>query len=239
MKIKVTFIGFSEAAIYRLLESRNFELVSVITQNERLDASLRRILYSRSIRVHVVSSQKEAGTISKWIITEHAIMYKFGFILPADVAERNQIFNIHPGNLETNRGAHPLSWTILLGDVSTCLSLYRINKCIDLGFLIATYWVKVLDTDDTLSLELRLDVGLDQIFEELYRYLLGEIDGKMVTKGVYRPKIRPDDFTIDLKKDTYIEISRKIRSQRAYRGAVIQVNGFRFYVKSVEFMKIG
>ena len=47
-------------------------------------------------------------------------------------------------------------------------------------------------------------------------------------------KISPDDYTIIAGEDTIDFKKRKIRSQRAYRGAVLPVGAYVFYVTDIE-----
>jgi methionyl-tRNA formyltransferase len=162
------------------------------------------------------------------------LIYNFRYIIPQQIIDKYQIFNIHPGNLTTNRGGHPISWSILLGDKSTCLSLHKINEHIDLGLLISTYEVDILESDGFIELEKKLNGGLDYILCDLYDYLLGKICGKNITEGKYNPKIQKKDIIIDVDRDSFEKINRKIRSQSAYNGAVLPIKNYEFYVKGIK-----
>ena len=233
-KIPITYIGFSEELILFLINSNFFELKCVISQKDRLTPYLLSEIGSRGIPFFFVKSKEDLPSIRSWLKGKIVLMFKFGFILPNELTREIDIFNIHAGDLKTNRGAHSLNWSILLGEKTTCLSLYKVSDKVDLGLLIKTYSVEIFDSDDVQMLEKRLILGLPILIEALHKFLNGQLQGINVDDGVYRKKIAMSDYKIDANKDSLEIIQRKINSQRSYSGAVIELNGFRFYVMKVE-----
>lgn len=114
-KIQITYIGFSEELIEILLFSEKFELVSVILQAERINNKLTDLLDKKGIQHYFIHDKSDLANLKKWIKSDVVLMYKFSWIIPEKIVGEYKIFNIHPGELRNNRGAHPFTWSILLG----------------------------------------------------------------------------------------------------------------------------
>ena len=67
----------------------------------------------------------------------------------------------------------------------------------------------------------------------MYFYIIGKKKGKKINRGIYRPWITEDDFTINLEKDSLITVERKIKSQKKYNGAIVFINKKKKYVTKV------
>ena len=236
-KHNITYIGFSELLIIKLLNHNYFNLVDVITQESRLSELFINELKKKGINVNLISKREDLKYLTNITNTNNILMYKFGYILPKEFVKQFNICNIHSGNLETNRGAHPIGWAILEGMDNTCLSLHKINDKIDLGILIDTYEVKIEPDDDIITLENRLEEGICFILDSYNDYLNGKRVGENITHGIYRSKIKEEDYTINLNKDSSEIISRKIRSQSKYKGAILNFNKYKFYIKSFVDLK--
>lgn len=234
MKIPVTYIGFCEKMVKELLGSDKYELKTVILQEGRVSENIYHILRENKIKCFTVNSKEEICNLKEWIDTDVCIMYMFGYILPDEVVYSHNIFNIHEGDLRTNRGAHPINWSILNGDQNTRISLHKLGAKIDTGELISELDVKIEDTDDTETLRMRMQEKIDVLLEDMYGYLQGRISSTEVEDGIYRRKIGISDIIIDVEKDNYKQIQRKVNSQRQYNGAILDIGNFRFRVMSVE-----
>jgi len=233
-EINIAYIGSSEKFILSLLTHQFLRLSAVITQEKRHPDAAITAFRKLGIDTRIVKEKSDLNKIPEWIETENVLMYDFGMILPHKLTQSHCICNVHPGSLTNNRGPHPIGWSILNGETSTCLSLHKIDEKIDLGLLIATYEVPVYNTDDIISIEQRLFTGLLYILDEYIAYLSGQRQGQVINDGIYYPAIQQKDYTIDLDNDTLEMISRKIRSQKASRGAILETKAYRFYVASVD-----
>ena len=238
-KIKIAYMGSSEQLILLLLNHPFLELSAIITQAGRLPDTAFVIFHKLGINSRIVTEKSNLSRISEWLETKNVLMHGFGMILPHELTQSHCICNVHPGNLKSNRGAHPVIRSILNGDTSTCLSLHRIDQGIDKGLLIATYEVPIYGTDDTLSIERRLFEGMPYILDEYVAFLKGQRQGEIINDGVYYPKIEQKDYTIDPDNDTLEIIDRKIRSRKAQRGAILETKAYRFYVTSVDKINNG
>ena len=227
-------MGSSKQLILLLLTHPFLKLTAVVTQEGRLPDDAFMIFHKLGINSRIVTEKSNLNRISEWLETENVLMHGFGMILPRELTQIHCICNVHPGSLRSNRGANPVIRSILNGETSTCLSLHKIDQRIDMGLLIATYEIPIYDTDDTSSVEQRLFEGMPYILDEYVAFLKGLRQGESISDGVYYPKIEQKDYTIDPDNDTMEIIDRKIRSQKAYRGAILETKGYRFYVTSAD-----
>lgn len=238
MKYDVTYFGFSLPFLENLTQSRHFDVKGVVVESARLTKKLQEYLQQNRIKFFIIDSREDLNLVDTFLETELVIIHKFGYIIPKEITQKYNMFNIHSGNLLTNRGAHPLNWSILLGEKETCLSLYKVDERIDLGLCISEYFVSISQTDNTITLAEKLEKGYPSLLINLYRYLEKEIKGTVISSGTYRAKMKRSDFTIDIVNDDSFTVSAKIRSQQAYKGAILHVQDQDYYVKDVQVTSV-
>jgi len=235
LKTNIAYVGFSEEIVQLLLKHTRFQLVSVVWLKGReiAEETLSK-LKENKIPFYEVSNKDELLQSFTQINCKNILMYKFSIIFPPQLVETYQIFNIHPGNMRTNRGPHPVVWTILQREKETRVSLHKINEHIDQGLLVSEAVVEVDENDNIGTLEMKINNTIPLLLEKLHSYIEGSLVGTVIEGGKYRRRIQESDYTIQIEKDSLEEISAKIRSQSAYKGAVLFVNGMKFYVSDVE-----
>lgn len=233
-QIRIGYIGRSEKIIKELLGSKNFNLSMVLWEGvKEIDPSLCDTLGAQGITVHAVGELEEIVRLINDSECKRFIMYQCRFILPLEILEKAEVFNIHPGSLQTNRGANPIVWTVLLREPATCMTLHRVNEKIDQGILIKESWVNVTPNDDCNSLESKMEERISDLLNALELHIKGELPGTEIAPGQYRRRLQEKDYTIQ--EDDSIEvISAKIRSQVKYRGAVLIVGDKKLYVTGVQ-----
>lgn len=234
MSQEIVFIGSSHIGLYSLLESSHFKVLEVFCLANRLTNPLSSLIGKHGLPLKIFSDTKEF----RWFVERHSstmpfFIYQLDMLVPADLCGRYCFYNVHRGNLRTNRGPNPDVWPILNGDTETSLSLHRINDKVDSGILIDSFAISISPDDDTLSLRSRLEKGLPLLIESLYDHLKGVRSGTVLVNGIYRPWVKESDFTINLLTDSVSVISQKIRSQRQYNGAIILNDGVKYYVVDI------
>jgi len=160
-------------------------------------------------------------------------IYQLDMLVPADLANKYSFYNVHRGDLHTNRGPTPDIWPILNGDKDTALSLHKINDKVDAGILIDAVREPIKEDDDARTLRERVELHLPRLIVAMHEYLAGERKGAVLEGGVYRPWVSEHDFTIDPLHDSVDLMMRKIRCQRIYNGAIVMVDGVRRYVTDI------
>lgn len=227
---KVVYIGYSDVMMRHLLESELFDLIMVIGKEGRMNKNQYQMIEENHIPYYELINKEDLKKIKFPGEEFTVIIYKFEYIIPKPMIENFRFINFHGGSLKYNRGAHAPVWSILNQDKTSCMSMYELTGGVDEGLLIAEYPVDITNEDDINTLNEKLASGIPQLLVSLNNYLRGDINGVLVKNGVYHPKIREKDFTIDIGSDSVRVISAKIRSQMSYYGALIIDKGGRYRV---------
>lgn len=240
-KINIGYIGFSPRIVQDILKSEIFDLSCILCEKkgERQDGrrqALFQIASHTKIPYYEFENNSELSQIirDRKNIVEQYLIYECNTIIREEIINSVSIYNLHPGDLRTNRGCNPIHWSILEGIGSTCMSLYKITPKIDLGIVVAVFPVNISQEDTYSSLKERLESGVCTLLTKLYQYIKGELlDCEVIREGIYKRKICSSDYTLDLSKDSLMQISAKIRSQSAYEGAVLNINETTYRVNAV------
>lgn len=231
--IQLTYIGYSAEMIESLIHNNRIQLLSVITNKGILDEERKKVLSAKGIHLYEMNDEK-IYEIDEHILSDKVLIYKFGYIIPDEIINKHDFFNIHPGSLDNNRGAHPLRWTILNGEKETYMTLYRITG-LDEGFVICEEKIQVKNAD-YIELDKKMDRKIKKILNCLIDFSKDEEhSGKIILKegGKYRRKVQEKDYTIDLLQDDFEVVQRKIRSVKDFGGAVIFVNDIKYRVLDI------
>ena len=210
-----------------------------MTSNDRLSRSTLKLLEYLNISVYFVKNKLELLNIQEAFAgVDIILIYCFGIIVPSDIYLNAPCFNIHRGDLKTNRGPYPCVWDILLGHQSSSSTLHRIiSKEIDTGEVISTYSINVLDGDNLSSIINRLDEGVKYHLDCLSNYS-SDKEYMIVSDGEYRSKVKKEDVTI-ADSDSISDIKRKINAQSLYGGAFLRYRDCLFRVSEVSEIKRG
>lgn len=232
---RVIYLGYSEKMLEALYKSRVFEIALAVGTQGRLSEKYYDTIHKYNINyIEYKNKQELLDNIDVMDSADLCIMYKYEFIIPKEVTEKHMIINFHGGDLNKNRGAHAVVWSILLQEAKTCLSCYRLSGGIDEGYLIDAYEVAISEDDNVFTLNEKLAKGIPRMLSSIESYLLGKKKPSLIKGGTYRRKIEKKDYTIDLQKDAIGSIKAKVLSQQTYEGAVVMLNGNEFRVKHFE-----
>lgn len=227
--MEITYIGYSLEMIRLLINSTYFKVICIITKEGVLSKGFKKKLISDNIYI----SEVDDNNIENIIKTRVCLIYKYRHIIKKNVIEQHVFFNIHPGSIRDNRGAHPVRWSILLGNKFTYMTLYRIMG-IDEGEVIHECKLRIRGLN-YLEVDLLMNSKIDESLKYLQKYFEKNESKhyKIVLNGKYRRKIEEKDYTIDLEKDTVKQIRRKINSVKDFGGAVLFINGDKYRAKEV------
>lgn len=238
--LTTTYIGFSNDIIKLFLKDERYALRYVITSSNRLSEDTINELVEHNIQLFKVNNKSDLVRAFDSIECDIVLIYKFGMIIPDEIVNRYEMYNIHCGDLRTNRGAHSLRWTILLGESATKITLYQIDG-VDEGIVIDEPDVPVTECDDVISIADKMDKYLPVLLSSLYKYH-GSNDKsnyKRIENGIYRKKIKESDYHIDLETDSYEKICRKINCVKDFGGATIDVDGKKYRAYDVRLSESG
>lgn len=232
--MKITYVGYSDRMADLLLKDVRFQVASVVTGKGKLSMAMRNRMKGNGIPLYEATDKKTLLNLKQEFIHDAVIMYEFGLILPREITEGADIYNIHPGDLDTNRGAHPIRWTILLGEPETKMTMYKVAG-IDEGYIVGERICKVGEDDDYLSLKKKMEEYLPWLLDRFIDVTAGHLPtGRMSRNGGYRKKVEEKDYLIDMKRDSFLEIKRKINAMKDFGGAVMISEDKKYRVSGAE-----
>ncbi len=176
-------MGTSEFAIPALMQliSHNFDIIGVVTQPDRPSGRGKKLnpppikKYALESNIHVLQPDKvrKPKFISKLkqLAPDVIVVAAFGQILPQTVLDIPPcgVINIHPSLLPKYRGAAPIQWTLINGEVETGVSLMLLDAGEDTGDIICMEHIpiKLDDTLETLDKKLA-DIGAKLLVDVLH-----------------------------------------------------------------------
>lgn len=187
MALRIVFMGtpeFAAPALERLIQSRH-EVAAVVTQPDKpagrsgkpqmppvkhlaLEHNLP-VLQPEKIR------RNNFGEALRPYAPDIIVVVAYGKIVPPEVLAlpRFGCVNIHASLLPKYRGAAPIQWAIVRGELKTGVTIMQLDEGMDTGNIIASEELDILEDDDTLSVSNALSLmgaelllkTLDQIEE--------------------------------------------------------------------------
>jgi len=162
------------------------------------------------------------------------ILADYGRIVPQAVLDvpRHGILNVHPSLLPRHRGATPIPAAILAGDVSTGVTIIRMDAGLDTGPIVASETWPLDGTETAPELETRASVaGAELLVRILPRWLDGSIvprpqAGEAAT--VTRP-LRREDGRLD-PSEPASELARRVRALQPWPGSYVETASGRLTV---------
>ena len=169
------------------------------------------------------------------------VVVAYGLILPREVLEMPRLgsINVHFSLLPRLRGAAPVQWAIINGDLVTGVTIMQMDEGLDTGPILVQARHEIDADDTTGSLLSKLTkVGGDTLLDALVSLERGEVeptpqDEKLAT---YAPKISTEDARVnwDISAE---EIERRVRALNPHPGAWTQVGGKRLKIWASEVVK--
>lgn len=233
--MKLIFFGTSEFAVPSLLKIINskHELMAVVTRPDRKKGRklivapppVKAALKNKSIPLHqpqAVSAQ-DMVKILKGYNADLFVVVSFGQILKKELLSVPKIccINLHASLLPKYRGAAPINWAVINGDVETGVTIIRMNEFMDRGDMILTKEIAILDSDNSESLTEKLsNAGSSLLLESIDSIASGKTkfikqDEKKATSA---PKLKKEDGLIDWHVGAF-EIHNRVRGLVPWPGA--------------------
>lgn len=230
--IKIIYFGYSITMLNKLIASSYFEVVAVVTQKGKYTDVFKKAC--ESLIFYEVEKSEEIDKLYDVIKNYNVVMYEFGILISSKLCNNLSIINFHCGDLKTNRGANPISWSILLPNLGAEICAYEIYDKFDCGKIISKKSVMVSDDDTVDMLKYKLELEIDDILLDIYNYFKdsNKCTYENVLNGIYRSRVQEKDYTIDLSKDNLCVIKRKINSQKNYNGAILFYKNKKIRVKN-------
>lgn len=243
---KIIFMGtpdFSATVLKGLLESKQYEILAVVTQPDRAVGRKKEIRMTPVKQVavdhHLAVYQPEKLSRSEELekimalSADGIVTAAFGQFLPSRLLDSVSFaVNVHASLLPKYRGGAPIHYAIINGDKEAGVTIMEMVKEMDAGDMIARRAIPIEETDNvgTMFEKLAL-VGRDLLLESLPSYLAGDLkpvpqDKNQVT---FSPNISPEEERIDWTK-TNRQLFNQIRGMYPWPVAHTLLNGERFKI---------
>lgn len=242
----IIFMGtpdFSATVLKGLLESKQYEILAVVTQPDRAVGRKKEIRmtpvkelaldYGLPIyQPEKLSKSAELDSLMN-LNADGIVTAAFGQFLPSKLLDSvNFAVNVHASLLPKYRGGAPIHYAIINGDKEAGVTIMEMVKEMDAGDMIARRAIPIEETDNvgTMFEKLAL-VGRDLLLDTLPSYLAGDIkpvpqDKNQVT---FSPNISPEEERIDWTK-TNRQLFNQIRGMNPWPVAHTLLNGERFKI---------
>jgi len=245
---RVVFLGTPEFAVpslEALAISRQYEIVSVVTQPDRPAGRGRRV---RPSPVKVAAERlglpvwtprtlrsPEAVARLRDLAPDVGVVVAYGEILRPEVLAipPRGFLNVHASLLPKYRGAAPVQAAILAGDRETGVTVMVMDEGMDTGPILAQRAVPIADDETGASLAEKLArVGAELLSETLPRWLAGEIEPRPqddAGASVAR-RLRKADGLLEWTKPAEV-LARQVRAYTPWPGTFTTWAGKRLHVR--------
>jgi len=233
--VKILFWGTPEFAIpsLRALAEEGHEIVGVVSQPDRpagrgreLQASAVKVeALDQSFRVLEPESARSDDFVQEiaGLGADLSVVVAYGQILSVEVINVPAMgsVNLHASLLPSLRGAAPINWSIVRGDVITGVTVMRIVEQMDAGPILFQVEEPIGPEETASDLTMRLsEVGAEALVEALVLLEAGMIEEQEQdeSRATYAPKIDRATARIDWAGES-VAVSNFIRGMDAVPGA--------------------
>lgn len=251
-KLRIVFMGtaaFAVPSLRRLAQSRH-EVVAVVTtpdlprgRGQQVSFTpVKELAVALGLPVIQPDNLKDPDFIASLKSYNADVFLVVAYrILPLEVFELPQkgCVNLHASLLPRYRGAAPINWAIMRGEIETGVTTFFIQKKVDTGTIILQRQT-MIGADETVGeLHDRLsEIGADVFLETADLIAEGNItpivqDDRLATSA---PKIFKETCRIDWSK-TSREIKNMVRGLSPYPCAWTAIEGESYKIYRVEIME--
>lgn len=241
--LRIVFAGtppFAAHILEALLNSAH-EIVGVYTQPDRpagrgkqLQASaVKQVALANSIPVFQPASlraENEQQALAL-LAADLMVVVAYGLILPQAVLDTPRLgcINVHASLLPRWRGAAPIERALMAGDSRTGVTIMQMDKGLDTGAMLCKEEVEILEEDDRLSLELKLEVaGIKALLETLSNidHFIANAQVQDHSASTYAAKLEKSEALVDWQLEAQA-IHRQIRGGVGRNPAYSEYKGER------------
>ncbi len=234
-RLRIVYMGTPEFAVAPLeaLVKEDFDVVAVVTTPDKpsgrgLKAHESAVKqYAQSIGLPVLQPEKlkDEAFLEALRSFEPDLGIVVAFRMLPEVVwamPRLGTFNLHAALLPAYRGAAPINWAIINGEMRTGVTTFFLNAGMDTGEIIAEREVDILSWDNAGSLHDKLmKVGAELVVDTVYCIKDGTVVGGQqpeIDNLPVAPKLTRENTKIDFTK-TGTEIVNLVRGLSPYPAA--------------------
>jgi methionyl-tRNA formyltransferase len=240
-KLRMVFMGtpaFACPSLQRLLD-RGDEILAVVTQPDRPKGRGQQLMpppvkaLAEQHGILVMQPHKvrvpEFIEIVKELAPDLIVVVAFGQILPKALLDipRYGCINVHASLLPRYRGAAPINWCIINGEVETGVTIMQMDVGLDTGDMLIRKSIPIEPDEDASSLHDRLAVTGAEALAETLDLLAGnklQPEKQEDALSCYAPMLKKDDGRIDWSKGAVV-IRNMVRGMTPWPGAFTALGG--------------
>lgn len=243
---KIIFMGtpdFSATVLKGLLESKQYEIVAVVTQPDRAVGRkkeirmtpVKELALSYDLPIYQPEKLSNSSELDELMTlgADGIITAAFGQFLPSRLLDSVAFaVNVHASLLPKYRGGAPIHYAIINGEKEAGVTIMEMVKEMDAGDMVASRSTTIEDSDNVGTLFEKLAViGRDLLLECLPAYIAGELKpiAQDVRQVTFSPNITPEEERIDWQK-TNRQIFNHIRGMYPWPVAHTLWQGERFKI---------
>ena len=232
---RTIFMGTPDFACPTLqnLIGRGEQIVAVVTQPDRpkgrgqklMPPPVKELAEKNGIPVYqpLKVRDPEFVDIIRGLKPDVIVVVAFGQILPKALLDipPHGCINVHASLLPRYRGAAPLNWCILNGEVETGVTTMLMDVGLDTGDMLLTRKTPLDENEDIASLHDRMAaMGAELLAETLERMASGNIvpEPQNSADSCYAPMLKKEDGTINWHTDAR-SIHNQVRGLAVWPGA--------------------
>jgi methionyl-tRNA formyltransferase len=247
--MRIVFMGTPAFAVPTLaaLDDAGHEIAAAYTQPPRPSGRGKKLQPSavqveaeiRHIPVRCPPSLKSAEAQAELAALEPdlAVVAAYGLILPQAVLDipKHGCLNVHASLLPKWRGAAPIQRAIMAGDLTTGITIMRMEAGLDTGPMLATARTSIEDkTAGELTAELA-EIGAQLMVGTLIDLPMLHAVEQDDAEATYAPKIDKTEAKIDWTRGAEA-IERQVRGLAPFPGAWFELDGERIKVLKSEIV---
>ena len=189
-KLRIVFMGTPEFAVETLsyITDAGYEVVGVVTAPDRpagrgrklQESAVKQFAVQKGLKILQPTNMKAEGFLQELKELRANVQVVVAFrMLPEAVWKMPEFgtFNLHASLLPQYRGAAPINWAVMNGEVETGVSTFFIDQKIDTGEMILQERVKISPEETAGTLHDKLmETGAKLVLKTLRNIEKGEID---------------------------------------------------------------
>lgn len=204
--MKIVFMGTPDFAIPSLekLYNKGYDIELVVTQKDRPRGRGKKTQFppvkeyslDLGLSIHQPDNINSLETIDliRKIKPDFIVVVAFGQLLRKDLLQlpRFGCINLHASLLPKYRGAAPINWAIINGEVETGVTIMEMAEGLDSGDIFSTESLRISDEDEYVSIHNKLaKVGADLLVNTMEKIVKNELIKKPQDHSIstYAPMI--------------------------------------------------
>src|SRR5215218_3074510 len=246
--MRIVFMGTPQAAVPALMRcvEDGHEVVAVWTQPDRPAGRGNRLKmppvkeYARSRGLNVQQPSKIKTEEALALFTSEpfdaAVVVAYGRILPPAFlrAPRLGCVNVHFSLLPKYRGAAPVNWALVRGEIETGVTTMLMDEGLDTGDVLLQRATTIGEGETAPQLLERLShAGAELLSETLARFREIEPRAQRDEDATLAPILKREDGLIDWALDAR-DVERRVRGLQPWPNAYTSYNGRRLVVWRAE-----